>query len=314
MTDYSKAAFRGAVDLSSLTKPKNAQPASSQTPQTGFEQAGAGAQVLRVPALVVEVNQATIVSYLKISERMPVLVDFFTSRSESSATLTQKLEAEVANRNGAVMLLRIDGDANQPILEAFQITQIPAVAALLKGQPVPMFAGDQEAEVITQIIDKVMVLAQENGLVATAMADDNAEMPKPMLPPHHQAAYDAIDAEDYATAVKEFEAALAEAPADEIAIVGLAQAKLLVRTDKKDLEQVLQAPVQALADVLLKSDVLAVIGHFELSFKALLDTFEVATKEDREVIRQHLLELFKVAGAANPDTIAARIRLTNLLY
>ncbi len=314
MTDYSKAAFRGAVDLSSLTKPKSAQPAAAQSPQAGVEQQGTEAQVLRVPALVVEVNQATIVSYLKISERMPVLVDFFTSRSESSATLTKKLEAEVANRNGAVMLLRIDGDANQPILEAFQITQIPAVAALLKGQPVPMFSGDQETEVITQIIDKVMVLAQENGLVATAVADDNAEMPKPMLPPRHQAAYDAIDAEDYVTAVKEFEAALAEAPADEIAVVGLAQAKLLVRTDKQDLEQVLQAPVQTLADVLLKSDVLAVIGHFELSFKALLDTFEVATKEDREVIRQHLVELFKVAGAANPDTIAARIRLTNLLY
>jgi putative thioredoxin len=313
MTDYSKAAFRGAVDLSSLTKPKTAPSATQQSaPQAQSQDLGSA--VLRVPALVVEVNQATIVSYLKISERMPVLVDFFTSRSESSVTLTQKLEAEVANRNGAIMLLRIDGDANQPILEAFQITAIPAVAALLKGQPVPMFTGDQEPEVITQIIDKVMVLAQENGLVATAVADDNAEMPKPMLPPRHQAAYDAIDAEDYATAVKEFEAALAEAPADEIAAVGLAQAKLLVRTDKLDLEQVLQAPAETLADVLLKADVLAVIGHFELSFKALLDTFGVATKEDREVLRQHLVELFKVAGAANPDTIAARIRLTNLLY
>lgn len=313
MNDYSKAAFRGAVDLSSLAKPKpTSVPASESAAASPTPEAASG--VLRVPSLVVEVNQATIVSYLKISERMPVLVDFFTSRSESSATLSQKLQDEVANRNGAVMLLRIDGDANPQLLEAFQITAIPAVAALLKGQPVPMFSGDQEAEVISQIIDKVITLAQENGLIATAVADDNAEIPKPMLPPRHQAAYDAIDAEDYATAVKEFEAALAEAPADEIAIVGLAQAKLLVRTDKLNLEQVLEAPAKNLEDVLLKSDVLAVIGHFELSFKALLDTFEVATKEDREIIRQHLVELFKVAGAANPDTIAARVRLTNLLY
>ncbi len=313
MTDYSKAAFRGAVDLSSLTKPK-AAPAASRQSDPQAQSQDAGSAVLRVPALVVEVNQATIVNYLKLSERIPVLVDFFTGRSESSATLTQKLESEIASRNGAVMLLRIDGDANEQLLEAFQISQLPAVAALLKGQPVPMFAGDQEVEVITQIIDKVMVLAAENGLVATAVADDNAELPKPTLPPRHQAAYDAIDAGDYGTAVKEFEAALAEAPADEIAAVGLAQAKLLVRTDKLDLEQVLQEPAESLADVLLKSDVLAVIGHFELSFKALLETFELANKEDREVLRQHLVELFKVAGAANPDTIAARIRLTNLLY
>ena len=54
------------------------------------------------------------------------------------------------------------------------------------------------------------------------------------LPPHHQAAYDAIDAGDYAAAITAYEAALNESPADELAPVGLAQVKLLERTADVD--------------------------------------------------------------------------------
>lgn len=307
MTDYGKAAFRGAVDLSTLGKPKEQAPT-----QQALGSAADGP--IRVPSLVVEVDQSLLVAYVKISDSLPVLVDFYTQRSQSSLTLSAKLATDVINRAGQVVLLRIDGDANPQLLQAFQITQLPAVAAMIKGQPVPMFAGDQEEEVITQVIDKVVALANQNGLNGVAIADSEAVIETPMLPPRLQAAYDAIDSQDYETAVKEFQAALAEAPADEIAATGLAQAKLLLRTKNLDFEAVVEAPARELADVLQKADVLAVIGHFELAYKALLDTFELATKEDREVLRQHLLELFKTAGPNHPAAAQARIRLTNLLY
>ena len=313
MNEPSSAAFRGAVDLSKLSKPAAAQaPAdSAAAPAVGSQAVDAP---VAVPSLVIDVTQATLASYIKISERVPVLVEFTTLRHEDSQALSQKLAEDVLARGGAVVLLRLDGDQAPEMVSAFQLPSLPAVAALIKGQPVPMFAGDQDAAAIKDIINRVILLAKENGVTQIAVADATVEPAKPSLPPRHQAAYDFIEAGNYAAAVKEFEAALNEAPGDVIAATGIAQAKLLERTDGLNIEQILAAPAQELADVLVKADCLTVIGHFDMAFKALLDTFEVATKEDREILRSHLLELFKVAGNGHPAVAAARSRLTNLLY
>jgi putative thioredoxin len=253
-------------------------------------------------------------SYIKISDRVPVFVEFTTLRHEDSQVLSQKLASEVVSRNGEIVLLRLDGDQSPEMVKAFQLPSLPAVAALIKGQPVPMFAGDQDAAAITDIINRVIGLAKENGVTQSAVADSTVVPAKPTLPPRHQAAYDFIEAGNYAAAIKEFEAALNEAPGDVIAATGIAQAKLLERTDGLNIEEVLGAPAQELKDVLTKADCLAVIGHFDMSFKAILDTFEVADKEDREVLRGHLVELFKVAPVGHPAIAAARARLTSLLY
>jgi putative thioredoxin len=332
MNEPSSAAFRGAVDLSKLSKPAAGQAAGGAAAgATGGAQAAgqvpgaqaAGAQTpgsqpaggpVAVPSLVIDVTQATLATYFKISDRVPVLVEFTTLRHEDSQSLSQKLAEDVLSRNGEVVLLRLDGDQAPEMVTAFQLPSLPSVAALIKGQPVPMFAGDQDAAAIKDIITRVIALAKENGVAQVAVADATVEPAKPSLPPRHQAAYDFIEAGNYAAAVKEFEAALNEAPGDVIAATGIAQAKLLERTENANIEEVLAAPAQELADVLNKADCLAVIGHFDMSFKALLDTFEVATREDREVLRAHLLELFKVSGNGHPAVAAARSRLTNLLY
>jgi len=314
MAEPTSAAFRGALDLSSLLKPATpATPATAPNATVGERPEAPGSE-LRVPSLVMDVTQDKLASYVRLSERVPVIVEFTTVRMESSVSLSQKLVEDVTRRNGEIILLRMDGDHSSEMVTAFQLQSLPAVAGLLRGSPVPMFVGDQPADVIAQVIDKIIELAHQNGISEKAIADETAEIAKPKLPPRHQAAYDAIEAENYDQAIAEFEAALNEAPADAIAATGLAQAKLLKRTDKLDLQQVLESPAKTLSDVLLKADALALIGHFEKSFQAILDTFEVASKEDRDVLRTHLLELFKVAGANNPAIPAARTRLTNLLF
>ena len=306
----------GAYDFSSLGKSSAAAP----TPATAAATAGQAAgepNDLTVASLVIDVTPAGLASFVKLSERVPILVEFHTLRSESATELSRKIAAEVTKRGGDLLLLRIDGDHPQAsqLLSAFQVQGLPAVCALLMGQPLALFSGNQEEQVLKQVVDRFLILAKENGIVSRAVVDAEAEGPKePELPPRHKAAYAAIEAGDYATAVTEFEAALAEAPADAVAAKGLAQAKLLVRTDGLELDKVLEKPAENIADVLLKADVLAAIGHLDKSFGAILDTFAVATKEDREVLRAHLLELFKVAGSANTDVAAARARLANLLY
>ena len=321
----------GAYDLSGLVNRANQQAAARNTPtaegssatepapaqgQSASGQPASG-QVsdLVVPNLVLDITPAGLAKFVKLSERVPVLIEFHTNRSEGSLALSKKLAAEVQARGGAVLLLRVDGDAAGQLLQAFNVQGLPSVNALLLGQPVPMFNGDQEADVIRQVLDKLLQLAAENGITQSVTVDANTQLPaEPAMPPRHQAAYEALEAEDYAGAVAQFEAALNESPADAIAATGLSQASLLLRTDKLDFEKVLSTPTEALADVLQKADVLAVVGHFDKAFQALLDAFAVATKEDRETIRLHLLELFKVAGPGHPEVALARTRLASLLY
>ena len=320
----------GAYDLSGLVnRARNQSGASTNgsqrnTPDTGATGtpigATAGGQAstqVEVAALVSEVQPAELANFVKLSERVPVIVEFHTVRAPSSQELGRKLSSEVVKRNGDVLMVCIDADHPKvgTLLQAFQVQSLPAVAVLLMGQPVPLFNGDQEADVLKQVVDRVILLARENGVSDRAVVSESAPAAaEPALPPRHKAAYDAIEAGDYATAVSEFQAALNEAPADSIADAGLAQAKLLLRTDGLDLQQVLENPTSALPDVLQKADVLAVIGQFDKAFDAILLAFAVADKEDRDALRPHLLELFKVAGSENPEVTKARLRLTSLLY
>lgn len=318
------ASFGGAVDLSSLVNKAKAQSSGQVNPNDAATAPGANAPAsagaanpTEVVSLVMDISPAGLATFVKLSERVPVLVEFHTARSQGGADLSRKLAQDVVRRGGDMILLRIDGDHAQvgELLRAFQVQSLPSVCALLLGQPVPLFNGDQTPEVVKQVLDKLILLARENGVNERASVVEGAEQPaEPPLPPRHAVAYDAMEAGDYAKAVTEFEAALREAPADAIADGGLAQAKLLLRTDGLDLEKVLSTPTSELADVLQKADVLAVIGHFDKAFDAILDTFAVATKEDRDLLRAHLLDLFKVAGPQAPEVGTARARLTNLLY
>jgi len=308
----------GAYDLSALANARRQAPATDATAATTGAETAQGEQTggqLQVANLVMDVAPAGLAKFVKLSEKVPILIEFHTLRSEGSVALSPKLAAEVGKRSGELILLRIDGDSAGQLLQAFQVTGLPAVCALLMGQPVPLFNGDQDAETLSVVLDKLLQLARENGVTQRAVVSEDAAPPaEPELPPHHKAAYAAIEAGDYALAVTEFEAALNDAPADVVAATGLAQAKLLVRTKGLNLEEVLAKPAQTLSDVIQKSDVLAMVGHFEKAFSAILDAFEVATKEDRDTLRQQLLELFKVAGPGAPEIAAARVRLTNLLY
>lgn len=310
------AGWGGAVDLSEFAR-KAAQagaPAQSNAPGANDGAAGTVSAKIPVPSLVVQVTPETMGGFVSLSNSLPVLVNFTSERAETSSALTAKLAQEVVNRNGELVLLCIDADANPQILEMFQVQSVPAVAAILKGRPAPLFVGDQEPQVIAQVVDKVIALAVSNGLTAVAVVDESAALPEQELPPHVQAAYDAVDAGDFAKAVVEFEAALAESPANKMAITGLAQAKFLVRSQKIEVETVLTKTAETLQDVLDKSDALMAMGHFDKAFDAVLDTFAVADKEDREILRTHLLELFKVAGETDPLVSAARSRLASLLY
>ena len=68
------------------------------------------------------------------------------------------------------------------------------------------------------------------------------------------------------------------------------------------------------AEALLKADVLVAIGHAGQGYQTVLTRFAVADKDEREVLRKHLLELFSISQPDAPELAQARRALAALLY
>ena len=85
---------------------------------------------------------------LQPSMTQPVLVIFWTPRSEASITLGTLLETIVGDYHGALNLTRIDVDAQAQVAAMFGVRSIPTVILVREKQPADGFEGAlPEAEI-----------------------------------------------------------------------------------------------------------------------------------------------------------------------
>lgn len=314
MTDPTPpSGLRGAVDLSALVQ------RSQGSPQQGTQPRHAA----NGDALVFETDDASFGSALELSRTVPVVVVLWASWNEQSTQLVATLERLVRAREGRLVLAAADADRSPQLVQAFQAQGIPTVVAVVGGQPVPLFAGVQPEDVIEQVFDQLLELATQNGVSgrvdASGPEGDGAapEAAEPPLPPLHQEAYDAIERGDYAAAASAYKTAMAQDPRDALAVAGLAQANLLGRLQGKSLDQIRNAAASAPDDLGAQLDVADLDlsgGHVEDAFDRLLTLFPKLDADGKKIVRERLVELFEVAGTEDPRVVAARRRLTNLLF
>ena len=311
----SGANLRGAVDLSSLVRPPAAATGSS-APGGAAPVAGAA-----VPgALVRDCTDASFSEMLDLSSTVPVIVEFYGQGVEPT------LARLVQQYGGRIALATIDGTRNPQLVQAFQVQQVPTVAAVVGGRPVQLFVGMLEESELRDVFEQVLQLAIQNGVVGTLVGADGAESTESgegvepaeePLPPHHQEAYDAISAGDFATAITEYETAIAQNPRDLLAVAGLAQVSLLSRLDGTTADALRSTAAAAPDDIdaqLAVADLDVSGGHLEDAFGRVLDLFPSLDAAGKNAVRTRLLEYFEIAGAEDPRVIAARRRLTGLLY
>ncbi|GAA1892901.1 tetratricopeptide repeat protein [Lapillicoccus jejuensis] len=311
---FSTSALRGAVDLSSLGRSAAAAPGrSAGGPGAGTGAAGGG--------VVVQGTDAGFQDVVTASGRVPAVVVLWSARLPESQDFVDVLAGVVTGYEGRLQLVSVDVDANPGLLRAFQVQSVPATYGLVQGQPVPLFAGALAPQEVAPWLDELLRLAVQQGVTGrvavTEAPPEGEEAQEPPLPPHLQAAYDAIEADDLDGAEAAYRQALKENPGDEEAKIGLANVGLLQRTRDADPQAARAAAADAPTDVeaqLLVADLDVLGGHVEDAFGRLVDLVRVTAGDERNRVREHLVELFAIVGAKDPRVEKARRALTNALF
>jgi putative thioredoxin len=311
VSDISASNLRGAVDLSSLVRPPSAGGNVPTAP------AVAASDALKVPSLVVDGTDTNFTGILELSNTVPVIVEFYSGQPGDS------LPKLIAQFGGRLMLATVDAQANPQLQQAFNVTAVPTVAAVVGGRPVPLFQGQVADDQARQVLDQVLAVAAQNGVTGTVVpdeaagAEEGAEPVEEPLPPLHQEAYDAIGRGDYPAAIASYEKAIAQDPRDELAVAGLAQVSLIERLQGATAADIRSAAGDRPTDLdaqLAVADLDVSGGHLEDAFDRLLTLFPSLDADGKTAVRTRMLEYFQVAGAEDPRVGAARRRLTALLY
>ncbi|WP_426623788.1 tetratricopeptide repeat protein [Leifsonia sp. McL0607] len=312
--------FRGAVDLSSLV---NRPQGAADEGAAGEAEAG---EAIELPSLFFQGTDANFNDFIDLSMRVPVVVALSASWADPDRKLAAVLDRVTSDLAGRIVLVQVDVDANPQLAQAFQAQSVPAVAGIVAGRPVQLFAGALPEDQVRDVVDQLLELAAQNGVTGTAKVDAAAEEtpegeaaepePEP-LPPLHAEAYEAIDRGDYPAAIAAYKTAIAQDPRDTMAIAGLAQVSLLDRLAGRTLDEIRGA---AAADPSDRDAQLAVAdldlsgGHVDDAFDRLLTLFPTLDAAGKEAVRARILEYFEIVGVDDPRVGKARARLASLLY
>ena len=296
----------GAVDLAAVKARSEAaaRAADNATPAPGGS--------------VVEVTEATFqAEVIDRSFQVPVLIDLWADWCQPCKQLSPILERLAAEAGGTWILAKIDVDANPRISQALQVQSIPTVFAAIGGQLVPGFQGALPEPQVREFVGALVKAASQAGLSgAVADATDEATSAEVPVDPRFSEAEAALEAGQFDLAAKRYQAILDAEPANTEAALALRQVRLLERLQDIDPKLVARAetapddvPAQlAAADYALsRSDVDGALGR-------LLGLVRRVGGDDRDAVRERLIEYFDLLGPDDPRVAPARRALANALF
>jgi len=296
--------FARAVDLSTLGK------SAAAAPQAGV--------VLTEANLVNEL--------LPLTHQIVAIVICWSPRSPESVKLVELLgglqKDDVLDDGRPRWILgTVNVDAEAALATALQVKAVPFALAIIQEQMVPLFETIPTPDQVKLVIQKVLTLAAERG-VGEAPAPTESEAPVEEAPePEELEAIAAIESGNFAAAVSAYKKWIARAPQEQMAKLGLAQAELLQRIDGVDLAQAIANADRDATNIsaqLLGADASVAVGDYSAAFERLIRTVKQSAGDDKKIVRDHLLGLFNLVDANDPELgpviIKARQQLARALF
>ncbi|MCI6574512.1 MAG: tetratricopeptide repeat protein [Actinomycetaceae bacterium] len=293
----------------------------------GASRTGAGdAGAVVHGALIVAVTKDNLQEVVTTSMQLPVVVVFHSQHSPNSATLVQRFEDLVHAEHGRFQLATVDTDSQSEVTAAFGVSAVPTAAALIQGQPIPLFQGLPEEAAIADAMEKLLATAAHYGLNGHLDGEREPEPAAPEIPPAYKDGIDALNAGDFERARDAFTQALKDNPGDEIALRYLHQSELYQRLARLNpdnsassaqdiLAAAATAPLSQLQPHLDAADIEFSLGQQESAFRRLIAVVAATQADVRDSARLRLLELFSLAEESNPEGVKqARKALTNVLF
>ncbi|WP_113911421.1 thioredoxin family protein [Roseovarius dicentrarchi] len=152
---------------------------------------------------------------VELSQKVPVIVDFWAPWCGPCKTLGPALEAAVTKAGGAVRMAKVNVDENQSIAGQLQVQSIPTVYAFWQGQPIDGFQGAVPPSELEAFVGRVVAAA------GGAMPDGDSGFDEAIV-----AADEMLEEGDAAGAAQTFAAILAEDPDNAAAFGGMARAHI----------------------------------------------------------------------------------------
>ena len=291
---------------------------------------------MNAPSFIIDINQDQFVEeVLDKSKSTPVIVDFWAPWCGPCKQLTPLLEKLVNNKNGKVILVKINVDENQGIASQLNIQSIPTVYGFVDGKPIDAFQGAQPESKIEAMIEKLISMAPGNEVPRLLEEADNF-----------------FKVQNYAQAKELYENLVTMDPGNAKIISGLLRCLLQLQKfkDAKEMLNSLDEKISEDSEIIKIKKLLESLNRntntdsigeienqlnkdpynkdvrlefsiqllqsnqIEKGFQELLILFEQDPNWNEEAAKKKLLEYFDLLGFADPNVIEARKQLSSLMF
>ena len=271
------------------------------------------------------------------SKTTPTIVQFWAPWCGPCKQLGPVLEKVVGASGGKVRMVRVNIDDNQQIAQQMRVQSVPTVYGFVDGQPVDGFAGAQPESNVKQFVEKLSSMGGAGADIASML----------------EAAEAALASGDHGTAMMQFQEVMSAAPESVAALAGVvrclsasgdnAGAREVIDqlNDEYREDPAMQSAIAAVelaekasesageldaAKAAVEADpndlaarqeyalALYAVGANAEAMAQLLESIRIERGWNEDAARLQLLEFFATLGAANPDVIAARRKLSTLLF